>query len=342
MLTEKQVKFIREELATAKNPLFFYDDDADGISSFLLLYRIHREGKGVILKTSPKLDMRLFRKVEELNPDKIFVLDVPIIDQEFIDAVKRPIFWIDHHQPLQRENVHYFNPRIDNPNAYIPTTRMAWQISQREEDFWIAGIGVLGDYAMPDFIDEYRKMYPQLIQKKTDLPKTIFTQPISVLIKMFFFFLKGPTSDVRKSVSILSKVKSPDEILQQETPRGRYLYKRFEKLNEKYMELLEQAKKCATRSKILLFNYAENQWSFTANLANELTVLYPKKVIIISRNKSGEMKCSLRAQFPILTALEKALVGINGYGGGHENACGAVIKVEDWDRFLEQFKKELS
>ncbi|MBT4935916.1 DHH family phosphoesterase [Candidatus Woesearchaeota archaeon] len=342
MLTEKQVNFIREELATAKNPLFFYDDDADGLSAFLLLYRIHREGKGVILKTSPKLDMRLFRKVEELNPDKIFVLDVPIIDQEFIDAVKRPIFWIDHHQPLQRENVHYFNPRIDNPDAYIPTTRMAWQISQREEDFWIAGIGVLGDYSMPDFMDKYRKAYPQLVQKKTTLPKTIFKQPISVLIKMFFFFLKGPTSDVRKSVSIITKIKSPDEILQQQTSKGRYLFKRFEKLNEKYMELLKQAKKCATRSKILLFNYTENQWSFTANLANELTVMYPKKAVIISRNKSGEMKCSLRAQFPISKALERALVGIEGYGGGHENACGAVIKEEDWKRFLEQFKKELS
>ena len=49
MLTAKQIKFIREELATAKNPLFFYDDDPDGLCSFLLFYKIHREGKGVIV-----------------------------------------------------------------------------------------------------------------------------------------------------------------------------------------------------------------------------------------------------------------------------------------------------
>ena len=74
MLTPKEVQFVREELASAKNPLFFYDDDADGLASFLILYRIHREGKGAILKTSSILDERSLRKVEELNPDKIFVL----------------------------------------------------------------------------------------------------------------------------------------------------------------------------------------------------------------------------------------------------------------------------
>ena len=92
---------------------------------------------------------------------------------------------------------------------------------------------------------------------------------------------------------------------------------------------------------MLLFFYSENKWSFTADLANELTNLYPKKVIIIARNKSGEMKCSLRAKFPIRGALEKTLVGVEGYGGGHENACGAVIKEDSWNKFLKDFKREI-
>jgi len=72
MLTPKQITLLQEELQTAKNSLFFHDDDADGLCSFLLLYRLHREGKGIILKTSPKLDAGMLRKVEELQPDKIF------------------------------------------------------------------------------------------------------------------------------------------------------------------------------------------------------------------------------------------------------------------------------
>ena len=75
MLTKKQAQFIRDELATAKNPLFFYDGDGDGLASFLLLYRINREGKGIALRTASRVDGLSLRKIDELNPDKVFVLD---------------------------------------------------------------------------------------------------------------------------------------------------------------------------------------------------------------------------------------------------------------------------
>ena len=55
------------------------------------------------------------------------------------------------------------------------------------------------------------------------------------------------------------------------------------------------------------------------------------------------MKCSLRSakNINIAIALEKALVGIEGYGGGHEQACGACVKEEDFERFLEQLEAEI-
>ena len=39
MLNKKQIKEIREHLEKAQNPVFFYDSDADGLASFLLLAR---------------------------------------------------------------------------------------------------------------------------------------------------------------------------------------------------------------------------------------------------------------------------------------------------------------
>ncbi len=341
MLTEKETMCLQEELATAKNPLFFYDDDPDGLCSFLLLYRIHREGRGIIVKTAPKLDTKLSHKVTENNPDKIFVLDIPILDQEFIDKAKKPIFYLDHHGPQQLDKIHYYNPRIKDPEAYIPVTRMAYQISGNKDDLWIATVGCLADWHMPDFIKEFIEKYPHLLSKKKNLNDAVFKQPVGKLIRIFSFLLKGQISDVRKCVKILTRIKTPEEILNQETPQGKFLYKRFASINEKYVELLKMAKKKASRSKVLLFFYSENKMSFTTDLANELTNLYPKKVVIIARKKSGEMKCSLRAKFAIRDALEKALVDVEGYGGGHENACGAVIKEESWELFLENFKKEI-
>ena len=339
MLTEKNVSLLRKELETAKNPLFFYDSDGDGLAAFLLLYRIHREGKGVRINTS-SVNIHGLRKVEELNPDKIFILDIPVVDQEFLDQVKRPVFWIDHHQPLHRTKVQYFNPRIQNSDAYIPTSRMAWDISRDPADLWIAMIGSLADWHLPDFTDDFIAQYPDLLKYK-DLTRASYKSKIGILMKFFFFIQKGPSHEVHKSVKTLTRIKSPYEILNQETAQGKFLWARFQKINQKYDELLKDAKTGVKGGKILLYHYSENLWSFTANLANELMALYPKKVIIIARNKGGEMKCSLRAQFKISDALEKALHGVEGRGGGHPNACGAVIKEEDWALFLHQFKEEI-
>lgn len=341
MLTASQVALLQEELKTAKNPLFLYDADADGLCSFLLLFRIHREGKGVRVSATSQIDPEFVRKVEEIKPDKIFVLDIPLLDQQFVDAVKVPLFWIDHHQPQEVRNVHYFNPRLQNPDAYVPTTRMAYQVSQDENDLWIAAAGCLADWHMPDFIDQFIERYPDLLPEKCGLTGALYQHPVGKLVKLFFFLQKGPSPEVRKSLQVLSKIKSPQEIFKEESASGKFLHRRFEKVNAKYEEVLAQARKHITKSKMVLFTYNSSQWSFTANLANELSARYPKKVVIIAREKSGSMKCSIRAQFPIAGALEKALVGIEGYGGGHPNACGAVIKEEDWARFLDNFKREL-
>ena len=32
-------------------------------------------------------------------------------------------------------------------------------------------------------------------------------------------------------------------------------------------------------------------------------------------------------------------LGLDGYGGGHELSCGANVNLNDFDEFLERFKK---
>src|SRR3989338_10872707 len=206
MLTPKQVEFLQEELKTAKNPLFIHDDDADGLCSYLVLYHIHREGRNFIPKNGKKLDAGYLKYIQEMNPDKIFVLDIHDIDQEFLDKIKRPVFWIDHHEPKERTNVHYFNPKIKDPNSYFPTTRMAYQVSQNPEDLWIATAGCLADYHLPDFIDSFIERYPHFLPQQEDLPTTLFKTPVNKLVKLFFFLLKGPSSEVRKSIKILTRI----------------------------------------------------------------------------------------------------------------------------------------
>ncbi len=344
MLTEKQVKQLRSAIEGSSNPLFIYDDDPDGLSAFLLLYKIMGEGKGMMLKAAPKLDSRFLRKIEHLSYDSLFVLDVPMIEQDFIDAVKVPIYWMDHHGPEDMKGLKYFNPKLNDPKGYYPTTYLAWQVSKNPEHLWIAMAGCLADWLLPDFVDDFRKEYPKLLTKRhaKDVGTALFKSKIGELTMVFWFIYNGSSSDVQKRLNVVRQIRSPEEILEQTTSKGKFLWKHYVKTRKAYDHHVKKAGEVKTRSRILHYNYIDSKYSFTSILANQLQWLYQNKVILITRKSDGKYKCSLRAQFPIVDALKESLEGIEGYGGGHASACGAVVAEEDWDLFMKKFKSKIN
>ena len=340
MLTQKQYQQIKDELDSCKNPLFFFDDDPDGLSSFLLLYRYIKEGHGFVVKTHPKLDIRSAPKIEQYGADKAFILDVALVDQDFIDACKVPLVWIDHHGPYERHNVKYFNPRVAKKDSNIPTTYMCYKVVQ--QDLWIAMLGCIADYYMPDFVDEFKKNYPDLMNDEKTVEDIYFNTKLGDLIKIFSFSLKGKTSDVLKNIKVLTRIESPYEILNKETARGRFIFKNYEKIKKIYDELLEQGIKKATKENLLVFIYPDDKTSLTGDLSNELLYKFPDKIIIVGREKNDEVKMSIRSKNIVISSiLEKALIGLEGYGGGHEYACGANVKERDFKEFIERIKKNI-
>ena len=91
MLTQKQILEIREHLEKAQNPLFFFDNDNDGLTSFLQLQRFIGRGKGISIKSFPDLNISYFRRITELNPDYIFILDKAVVSDKFLDRIKQEI-----------------------------------------------------------------------------------------------------------------------------------------------------------------------------------------------------------------------------------------------------------
>lgn len=337
MLTQKQFQQIRDELDNCQNPIFFFDDDPDGLCAFLLLYRYKKEGHGFVVKTHPKLDVRSAPKIEQYDADKVFVLDVANLEQDFIDASKAPVIWIDHHGPFERTGMRYFNPRINDKNVNIPTTYMCYKVVQ--QDLWIAMVGCIADYYMPDFLNEFKKKYPDLLNGKKTVGDIYFSSKLGTLIKIFSFCLKGKTSEVVKNMKILTRIESPYEILNQETAKGKFIFKRYEKINKLYDSLLEDAVKAAGKEKMLVFTYSEDKMSFTGDLANELLHKFPDKIIIVGRKKDDDVRMSLRSRNILIPPiLEKSLAGLEGYGGGHEYACGANIKETDFKEFVKRIK----
>lgn len=344
-LTKKQFENIREELQTSKRPLIFFHDDADGLCSFLLFYKFARDYfedcKGVIIKTTPKIDKAFIRRAKEFNADKIFIVDIAIVEQEFLDEMNVPVYWIDHHNPLKRDKVKYFNPRVAKPEDNHPASYLCYKVTG--DNLWIATIGAVGDWFWPDYIEEFREKYPDLLPKEINDPETaLFESDLGKLVDIISFCLKGTTSDAMKYVKIFTRIKSPYEILKQETPAGKYIYKRYEVLKKQYEQLKKKAMKMKADGKLLIFEYKDDSTSFTKDIANEFLHKFPDKVIIIAREKDGEMKMSIRSKDAVLPPiLEKALEDVDGFGGGHEHACGASMKKEDFSRFIENFKRLL-
>ncbi len=345
MLTPKEVAAVKEELLSCQHPLFIFHDDPDGLASFLLCYRFVKEGRGIPVKAYPRITVEPYaRKVEEFGADKVFVLDVAMVDQEFIDAVKVPVVWVDHHAVLERERVKYFNPQKRGVN--IPTPALIWQVTgeDRPEDLWIAVTGAIGDWYFPDFAPEFQQAFSDLLPTTcTGVEDALFNTKLGILVKVFSFNLKGPMPEVSKAVKILTRIDDPYEIMEQKTSRGKLLWKKYLEINKAYEALLADALKKASDDRLFVFTYQEDKLSLTKDVANELLYKLQDKVIVLGREKSGEVRCSLRspAGINLAKALEKALVGVEGYGGGHENACGAAIKKEDFKRFLENLRKEL-
>jgi single-stranded DNA-specific DHH superfamily exonuclease len=338
-LSEQQYEQIRRELLGCEKPLVFFHDDADGLASFLLLRRFMKKGKGILVKAVPKLNEKYLHYVQEYGPDKIIVVDVSIVEQDFIDKANLPIIWIDHHQPLARHHVLYFNPREENPEDSHPASYLCYKAVQ--QDLWIAMAGVIGDWMIPDFTKDFTDQYPDLFDDKIKSPgQALFTTKLGELSRIFSFMLKGVSDEALKCVNIISRIDSPYEILNQETPGGKYIYKRYKHFNKIYQELIERAKQAPADS-FLIFTYTGKD-SFTGELSNELLFLNPDKVIITGRERMDEVRMSIRGagKNMILPRLKKALEGIDGYGGGHEYACGATVKKHDLAKFLEKFRAE--
>ncbi len=345
MLTEKQIIEIREHLENAKNPVFFFDNDPDGLCSFLLLQRFIGRGRGVVIKEAGKLSARYFHRVEEFKADYIFVLDKPAIDKEFIEMAKAKnltIVHIDHHPPeaLEGKTEYYYNPMLVS-KTNEPASDLCYKIAKRKEDIWIAAVGCISDACIPDFIDEFQKKYPELINIKYKTAFDIlYKTEIGKIAMILSFGLRDTTSNVVLMMKFLMNAANPRDLLEENAKTKSFLNK-FEHIFKIYMNLLERAKQSASED-ILFFSYS-GEVGLNRDLSNELMYLYPGKIIVIAYTKGNRANVSMRwEKGDIRTPTLKALEGLEGAtGGGHEHAPGAQMPADQLKQFKENLFKEI-
>ena len=334
MLAEEDYALIRKSLDESENPLFLFDDDPDGLCSFLLLRSYTKKGIGLPIKMNPALDVEFLDLIKDYEYDSIFILDKPVVSQEFIDAFSVPVVWIDHHPAIQRRGVRYFNPQTKGEGAPICTTTLCYQAVKGP--IWIAALGSVSDWIIPDYFEEFRKKYPDLVGAKKTVEEVLFTTPFGKLSRIFSFLIKGQVDEVKEHLSLLLKIKEPMDILDKKTEAGRLLYDRIQSIEKEYDRLLKAALEVSAEDKLLFFSYIDTNLSLTSDLSNELLYKRSGNLIIIAREKDGKLMLSLRSDiFSVREFLEDALKHVEGHGGGHKYACGAMISKQDLSKFLD-------
>jgi single-stranded DNA-specific DHH superfamily exonuclease len=345
MLDKKKIEEIREHLNNAQNPIFFFDNDQDGLCSFLLLQKYIGRGKGFPIKTSPALTKDYFRKVEEFNSDYIFILDKPEVAEDFVEEVEKrniPIVWIDHHD-LPKEKVpkyvNYYNPLFEEEKSNEPVTYLCYKIANRKEDRWLGVVGCISDNYVPDFYKDFMKEFPDLSKDEKDAFNIFYGSDIGKIARMLGFGLKDKISNVISMVKFLISCDGPYDFLQ-ENNKNKSIHKKFTEIDKKYQKILEKAKKSASskNSKLIFFKYAGDT-SMSSDVANGLKYLFPEKFIIVAYTKGFKINISGRGK-NIREIVLKSIEGLeNSTGGGHENAVGAQIRKEDLSEFEKRIRE---
>ena len=342
---------IRALLKESHNPLYFYDDDADGLVSYLLLRRGFGKGVGVIIRVrglSMDEEELYMRKIDEYNPDLVVFLDKPTLNQDVFDKIHVKKIWIDHHSVVDVKGVNYYNPRIRNKKDNKPTSYICYKITKK--DLWLASVGSVSDWSLVLF-RKFKKSYSDLAEEiksswnvKPD--EVLYDTKLGELIRVFSFLLKGKVNEVNKNIEMLLKINDPYEILYKKSENGKKLFENAEKVKKQYLELLKKALDESKKSKkrVIAFMYISDQVSFTSELANEMMHRNPGKIIAVGRIKDEQMRISLRSPIngvELPGILEKIFNEMKGSGGGHEHAAAVEIHKDDYEKFIKLLRKHV-
>ena len=344
MLTSTQIQEIKEHLEKAQNPVFFFDNDADGLCSFLLLQRYLGRGKGVVVKSFPDLNANYFKKISELNADYVFILDKPVVSGGFwkeVEQINIPVVWIDHHE-IQIEIpafVSYYNPVLNTPKSNEPVSALCFQITNKKDDLWLAVAGSISDKFVPDFYKEFKDNCPDLsVDSDKDAFDILYKSQIGKIARIFGFALKDRVTNVIYMQKFLMKVKTPYEVLE-ENNKNFTMHQRFNFIEKKYRKFIDKAVEIERNSSRVLFFQYGGDLSISADLSNELSYRFPNKIVIVVYIAGAKANISVRGK-KIREKILKAIEGLEGAtGGGHEDAVGAQVKVEDLEKFRARLKE---
>lgn len=316
--------------------LIVHHRDGDGITSAALFLRSYPGA--VLALDSPGLGLDLETAIKEEKPDVVVFLDLAIDRyheqlKELEQQVRLVI--IDHHvidHDLSSDRTIFINPRLEDPHAYLSTSYLVYHLLEalgKPQPAWIAGIGVISDYAFREGKDVLAAVEPELVEgdprsSRLGQGGKLISAAITVAgergAKRVLQLLLDATS--------FSALEDDEQLNAWKT--------QVEEEITRVVGTFEEKREFIEGKNVAIFEL-ESPLSITSAVSTILGEQHPDLVIVIKRKDDEGWKLSFRNQSGRVNLHEivsAAAQGI-GTGGGHEKAAGAFVT--DWDEFKKRF-----
>lgn len=347
MLSQESLDDIRTRLEGASCPVFLFDNDADGLCSYVIARRALGKGKGIPVRSYPELDVGYCEQALILGADMVVVLDKPFISEASIRLLQErsiPLLILDHHvveKTYSPEIGSYpleYNPALleGSERSTEPVSYLMYCALGRKEDLWLMIAGCIADHYLPVEWEVFSVHYPALGGKVQSPFHAYYLTPLGTLAQSLNFGLKDSLAHVKALVTFLSECSGPEQVLGDEAPLS--FRDKMHTLSEALERFIGEAQ---VHGSLVVVQYS-GATSMSADIANKLSFLYPGNYILVAYCKGSVTNLSLRGKGvkKIFDALVPTFPGL--LGGGHEDAVGGRMVSASVEGFIKAFQEKIA
>ncbi len=334
-----------EGIVPKDSVVIIFNNDADGISSCVLLRRL-LESRGVkdvfVISQPMPTEKYLIKKIQTTVPTKIIFLDIAVDQQPLVLRKLGGIcdmLIIDHHQITKDMNsdiITHYNPRFENPRIYQSTSYVTYKICSNITDMshslWIAAVGMIGDYNLEDSQDVVKE-----IKGMYKVSGKLYDSFLGRFADMISAARATNSMSCEEMVELFNKAASPDEL--EKLQGAERLIHAYKKSENEIMSIMADIEKNADKNGNVIFYNLKSEYNLASPISTKLSEKYFNKIVIIYSNAGNKVKVSARNQskkWNVAKLLQQASHGLKASAGGHAAAAGATIHAGDWETFMER------
>lgn len=379
---EKKISNIRKLIGNAEKPIVFFDTDTDGSCSYLQLKKTFSNiSDASPFGKSHDSQKRALDNIKNKH-DLVVFFDTPYISDESFEKIKeKKIIWIDHHKLddnsiINKYDITYLNPLDYDKKDHRCSSYWAYRICNKKENLYYAALASVADFYLLDVLaklyeydpsafrllfkmnDEKREELFRFIRShkfnddKTQEERKYWIQYLSYdcgLIEYKNFFDLLYKLDDIDSMRVLKRVEklSPMELRTELSAGKGEGFEEFARVQNNYKKYIKKALDSVNNNDELIYFHHTGKMSFNRQISEELAYrLKNWKVIFTSYKKDSKefYSCSFRGNnYDVRSLVLDSLKDLEGQGGGHEFASGALVKKMDFEvfkrRVFEKFEK---